>query len=213
MTLVLIDVDGTLLNRRGSEIVFGIELLRRGVLGKDQIAAYLEFYLQWADRFGLTVAKKNKAYLCGLDQKLVAAHAEQYVQKRLTRLLRRKLLNRIRGHCRSGHLTVLLTGTLECIANPLARLLGISHVQATRCAMNNGHFTAAPPLAHPYGREKLRIAQAVALNLNSSLEDCIAYADSRADLPLLMAVSSPVAVAPDRKLARMAKQNGWEILI
>ena len=60
--------------------------------------------------------------------------------------------------------------------------------------------------------EKLHIAKDLATRFNTRLSDCTAYADSNADLPLLRAVSHPVAVAPDRRLARVAKQNGWEII-
>jgi len=212
MTLVLIDLDGTLIVRRNSEVVFGLELLRRGVLDKGQIKAYLSFYVKWTHRFGFTVAKKNKAYLCGLDQKAVMVLAERYVYNRLQKLVRSQFIERIDAHRRACHEMVLLTGTLDCIAQPLAQFLGIAHVQATRCATSNGQFTAAPPLSHPYGKEKLRIAHSLAAYFNTSLSDCIAYADSNADLPLLRAVSHPVAVAPDRRLARVAKQNGWEII-
>ena len=39
-----------------------------------------------------------------------------------------------------------------------------------------------------------------------------AYSDSHTDLPFLEAVGNPVAVNPDRELARIADERGWEVL-
>jgi len=39
-----------------------------------------------------------------------------------------------------------------------------------------------------------------------------AYADSLSDLPLLEAVDTPVAVAPDRHLRKIAEQRDWPVL-
>jgi HAD superfamily hydrolase (TIGR01490 family) len=211
MTLVLIDLDGTLLTRKGSEVAFALHLLRRGMLGPRQIAAYLGFYLRWTWHYGITVTQKNKAYLCGLRQDEVEAMATEFARRRLRHLVRPALYERLQTHQLSGHTLVLLTGSLDCIARPLAELLGIGHVRATRCAMRNGRFTAAPPLIHPSGIEKLHIARTIATELNSSLSDCIAYADSQDDLPLLLSVGEPVAVNPDSVLLCMAIRKGWAI--
>ena len=39
-----------------------------------------------------------------------------------------------------------------------------------------------------------------------------AYSDSESDLPMLRAVGHPVAVNPDAELARVAREEGWEIM-
>ncbi|HMI68991.1 MAG TPA: HAD-IB family hydrolase, partial [Solirubrobacteraceae bacterium] len=38
------------------------------------------------------------------------------------------------------------------------------------------------------------------------------YSDSESDLPVLRAVGHPVAVNPDSELARVAREEGWEIM-
>lgn len=212
MKLVFIDFDGTLLQTKRSEVLFAMELFNRGMIGKFQLDAYFKFYLKWFKKFGFSVAKKNKAYLSGLERNTVAVLARRFVQKRLRRLVRTKVIDRIGAHRLSGHQIVLLTGTLDFIAKPLAEHLGISCIQASHCAMNDGFFSPFPPLNHPYGYEKLQIAHDLALRFKIGLSECIAYADSIADLPLLSAVSQPIVVAPDFRLARIAKQKGWEIL-
>ena len=39
-----------------------------------------------------------------------------------------------------------------------------------------------------------------------------AYSDSESDLPMLRLVGHPVAVNPDAELAKVAREEGWEIL-
>ncbi|HEY6427939.1 MAG TPA: HAD-IB family hydrolase, partial [Acidimicrobiales bacterium] len=38
-----------------------------------------------------------------------------------------------------------------------------------------------------------------------------AYSDSATDIPMLEAVGRPVAVNPDRALAKIAREHGWEV--
>jgi phosphoserine phosphatase len=45
-----------------------------------------------------------------------------------------------------------------------------------------------------------------------ALEQSWFYSDSTSDLPLLEAVSDPVAVAPDQRLRAHALKAGWPIL-
>ena len=44
------------------------------------------------------------------------------------------------------------------------------------------------------------------------LDDSYAYSDSVSDLPMLRVVGHPVAVNPDAALARLAREEGWEVL-
>jgi hypothetical protein len=44
------------------------------------------------------------------------------------------------------------------------------------------------------------------------LTESYAYSDSITDVPMLRAVGNPVAVNPDRELARLARDEGWPAL-
>ena len=43
------------------------------------------------------------------------------------------------------------------------------------------------------------------------LDHCWAYSDSATDIPMLAAVGHPVAVNPDRELARAARERVWQV--
>ena len=46
---------------------------------------------------------------------------------------------------------------------------------------------------------------------NLDLSRSYAYADSISDLPMMEAVGNPVAVNPDSRLQKAARERGWEI--
>lgn len=212
MALVLIDLDGTLIGGLSSEPSFFGFLLRRGIVGRRQIAASITFVPRaWSDH-GVQAFKKNKAFLAGLPVDAVREQAEIFVLTRLLPRVRAPMRERIDWHRRQGDTLCMLTGAGDFIAGPLADLLDIPTVSAARCASQNGVFTAATPDHHPIGAEKLAAARLLAKEKGESLAGATAYGDSSHDLPLLCAVGRPVAVNPGRALRRYARQRGWEIL-
>ena len=52
----------------------------------------------------------------------------------------------------------------------------------------------------------------LAERLGYSLTDSYAYSDSQTDLPMLDVVGHPVAVNPDKELARIAREREWPVL-
>jgi phosphoserine phosphatase len=107
---------------------------------------------------------------------------------------------------------VLLTGTPEFIAEPLARLLGAHSVCATRCARQDGIYTAEPPLLHPFGEAMVLLAREICREARSPLVEAVAYADSIHDLPLMLQVGRAVAAWPDAALGAIARKGDWLIL-
>jgi HAD superfamily phosphoserine phosphatase-like hydrolase len=212
VSLVLVDLDGTLLQGISSERLFFIELLQRGKLGPRQLAGFLVFGCRWMTRYRCDVWKKNKAYLDGLAVEAVGRWATDFAARRLRPRIRPKMKDRIERHHRDGDETVLLTGSPDFIAQPLAAWLGMHHVRGTSCARRGGRYSAAPPLTHPRGAEKLALALRLCRRLGYRLSDCTAYGDDAADVALLDAVARPVAVHPVPGLRRIAVRKAWPIL-
>jgi HAD superfamily hydrolase (TIGR01490 family) len=212
MRLVLFDVDGTLIRGSSTELAFMGYLLRRRKIGLPQGLAWLYFMCRWLPRYGALIGQKNKAYLTAMTQAAVERIAREFVVDVLPRKIYAETLARLQAHLRAGEPVVLLTGTPDFIAAPLAELLGVTDFRAARCATRHGRFVAAPPLTHPYGLEKLRIARELCLSYQCSMQDVVAYADHHSDLHLLRAVGHPVVVSADRALRATAQGNGWEML-
>ena len=79
----------------------------------------------------------------------------------------------------------------------------------TRRVFINGTGSFNRPLC--YGAGKLERAKALLNALGARLDQVAFYTDSITDLPLLEAVGHPIAVNPDARLRRVARQRGWLI--
>jgi len=118
-------------------------------------------------------------------------------------------LRRVREHRRLGHRTVLLTGALDFVIEPLRPLFDdvVSATLDERDGRLTGELVAVPPTGEA---RALLLAQYAAAN-DLVLSDAVAYADSASDLPMLESVGFPVAVNPEPKLATIARRRGWHV--
>jgi len=212
MQLAVFDIDGTLVAGPSTEKRFFLWLLRRGVLGPRRLFAFLFFNLRWLPRYGRHVAKKNKAYLSGLDAARFESEARAFVASEIEPALYAPAVARLRRHRAAGDAVVLLSGTLQPIAEALARRLDADQAIGSLCAERDGRLTGRPPLRHPFGADKCVLLEEICRRHDAPESAVAAYGDSRWDLPLLERVGSPVAVRPDRELRAEAVARGWEVL-
>ena len=116
-------------------------------------------------------------------------------------------IRRVRRHRDLGHRTVLITGALDFVVEPFHPLFDhiICPSLGTASGRYTGRLTATPPIGENRAQALRDYAQAEGLDL----AECIAYADSTSDLPMLEVVGFPVAVNPEPKLASLARRRGW----
>lgn len=65
---------------------------------------------------------------------------------------------------------------------------------------------------YAYGPMKAEAMQTLARAEGIELAESSAYSDSYTDLPMLEVVGHPVAVNPDRVLAKVAREREWEVM-
>jgi HAD superfamily hydrolase (TIGR01490 family) len=116
----------------------------------------------------------------------------------------------IEHHRQEGHTVVLATGSTIYAATPVARAVGIDHVLSSRLEVDRGAFTGRPS-ALCFGHHKVTLAEQWARDHGIDLERSYFYSDSYNDLPMLGRVGHPVAVNPDTRLLRHARQRGWRV--
>ncbi len=125
-------------------------------------------------------------------------------------------------HATEGHEIVLVSGTLEPLANAAARELEVKlatggivakiRVCATRLEECGGRYTGRIAGEATFGPAKARAMRALAQEIHLDLAHCYAYGDSAIDEPMLACVGNPAAVNPSLKLASIALKRGWDIL-
>lgn len=212
MKLVLVDIDGTLLPAPSTERRFYRYLRERKIIGWQAAFRFAGFATCYLPRFGTGVLRKNKAYLAGLTAGEVEFLAREFVTTVVLDELLQPLCARLGEHRERGDDVWLLSGTLDYIAQAIARHLQVENVMATRCRIKDGVFQARPPELHPYGQAKLELARKLCERQGIPRERVVAYADSWADRFLLNAAGEAVAVMPDERLRTRAHQQGWEII-
>jgi len=212
-TLAFFDLDGTLL-RHESGVICAIPSVRRGLVGPAIFAELVGTYL--LSRVGLRTrndamrvgfrcyAGKSLPELRQLYQDLYDAH--------LRRHLSPAMVARVRAHREAGDHMVILTASASFVAEPVARDLGIDELVGTEVCFEAGVCTGAVDGVILDGDAKLATARAVAEREGLDLARCTFYSDHVADLPLLEAVGTPVAVGPNRALERVARARGYRIL-
>jgi phosphoserine phosphatase len=97
------------------------------------------------------------------------------------------------------------------IIRPLEVFFGIEGSLASRLEFSGGKTTGRVDGNSLFGREKKEAVEKWLEQHGHSPDSACFYSDSYTDLPLLEFCGAPVAVNPDRFLAKEAKKRGWKI--
>ena len=117
-------------------------------------------------------------------------------------------IRRVREHKALGHRTVLITGALDFVVEPLAPLFD-DIVAASMSVDDQGRYTGQMLDVPPTGESRASILIDFAAANDIDLKESVAYADSSSDLPMLEVVGFPVAVNPETRLSAIARKRGW----
>ena len=118
-------------------------------------------------------------------------------------------IRRVREHRALGHKTLLITGALDIVIEPLRPLF--DEVICARLREKSGRLTGELVEAPPTGEARALMMGDYARSLGLDIQQSVAYADSASDLPMLEASGHPVAVNPETKLAAIARKRGWHV--
>lgn len=131
-------------------------------------------------------------------------------------------LERVVWHATQGHAIVIVSGTLEPLANIAGRTLEVElanrgigaeiRVCATKMEERHGKWTGRILGEAMSGKVKERAILTLAQEIDLNLSQSSAYGDSAQDRWMLAAVGNPAAVNPTPHLARIAWKQGWPIL-
>jgi len=211
------DLDGTLTALPSLERRFFRMLRYRRAIAAKNYWLWLAEAIRLAPRGARAMLQGNKMYLrgvavdrlgkCGLKP-AVAFFGDA--------------LARVTWHAGKGHTIVIVSGTLEPLANKAALAIECElaargkfpaiRVRATRLEEMGGRWTGKILGEALLGKAKLRAARRIAEEMKFDLAQCYAYADNSSDRWLLEAVGRPIAVNPSDDLARLARIRGWPVL-
>ncbi|WCJ60458.1 HAD-IB family hydrolase [Fontisphaera persica] len=135
-----------------------------------------------------------------------AKFGREYLQSRIFGPARQRL----EAFRQGGVKIVFVTGGLDVFLEPLAAEWE-ADVLAPRMEVVHGICTGRV-LPEPFtGQVKARLIREHAARHGFDLAHCHALGDAFGDLPMLECVGHPLAINPDRRLARVAKERGWQV--
>ena len=117
-------------------------------------------------------------------------------------------IRRVREHQARGHRTMLITGALDFIVEPLRPLFDevvCASLSETVAGRYSGELREGPPTGEARALIMLDYCAAEGLDIS----EAVAYADSSSDLPMLEVAGLAVAVNAEPKLAAIARKRGW----
>lgn len=165
-----------------------------------------------ADHERMEDMRNHALRLCkGWDKRHVSALVTDALEEVMEPIVFREAIEEIDAHRAAGHKVFMVSASPEEVVVPLSKYLGADGAVATIAQVDRaGKYTGEVEF-YSYGPFKVDAMEALALEHDLDLAECYAYTDSITDLPMLEAVGHPVVVNPDRALAKIAIDRGWEV--
>jgi HAD superfamily hydrolase (TIGR01490 family) len=158
------------------------------------------------------VLSEVKELLSGVPEREIERLAPDLLAGVLPRIYP-PMLEEVRVHQDAGRATFIVSAAGNGLVEILARVLGMDGGIGTRYEVDgDGVLTGAIVEPFVYGDGKVAAMRAFAAQHGIDLEESWAYSDSASDLPMLRVVGRPVAVNPDAELARIAADEGWQVM-
>jgi HAD superfamily hydrolase (TIGR01490 family) len=187
-------------------------LLGRRQLLSDAIAN-VQFRLRGAtDEDSLALRNRIAASLAGTRVKELDRLGAAVLAGILPRVYP-QVLSLAHEHQDAGRRAYIVTAAAQELADILARVLSLDGaIGSDLSEVVDGVYTGRPTGLFVYRAGKAQAIEALAGREGIDLAASYAYSDSESDLPMLRAVGHPVAVNPDGNLARIAREESWEVL-
>jgi HAD superfamily hydrolase (TIGR01490 family) len=215
MEAAFFDLDKTVI-ANSSVMALGGTLYRDGLISTRTIVRGLYaqgvYQLVGADENKMDRMREAMLTLTrGWDQQHVKELVRETLDDVITPIIFAEALELIDEHRAAGRKTVIVSSSPLETVEPIGDYLGVDDVIATRARIDaHGRYTGELEF-YAYAAHKADAIREMAVAEGLDLAGSYAYSDSITDLPMLELVGHPVAVNPDRELARIARDRDWEV--
>jgi HAD superfamily hydrolase (TIGR01490 family) len=123
-----------------------------------------------------------------------------------------RMLELAYAHQDAGRPVFICTAAAQEMAELMALVLTFDGAVGSVAEVVDGVYTGREGGPFNYREGKAQAIRELAEREDIDLAASYAYSDSESDLPMLRLVGHPVAVNPDAELARVAREEGWEVM-
>ena len=210
------DLDKTVI-AKASIAAFGRPFRRGGLINRRvvlrAVIGQLIFLQFGADERRLARIRESMLALTkGWERDQVRDIVRETLLEVIEPLIYAEALELMERHRLAGDRVFLVSASPEEIVGPLAELLGVDGSISSLAEVDDqGRYTGEMAF-YAQGEAKAEAMETLASRTGIDLAESWAYSDSATDLPMLEAVGHPVAVNPDRPLAKAARERQWEIV-
>ena len=209
------DLDKTVIARASMsafrEPLYSGGLLTRRALLRAVFAQLVYLHLGASEQ-GLARLRSSVLKLArGWQQEQVREIVEEALERIVEPIIFAEAMDLIDLHRIEGRRVVIVSAAPEEIVTPLGRHLGIDEVIASSAEVDDEGLYTGEMAFYAYGTQKAEAMRAYAEESGIDLLRSYAYSDAHSDLPMLELVGHPVVVNPDRELAHLARERGWEV--
>lgn len=210
------DIDGTLIRWQLYHALVD-RLAKKGYLGEGVYEKLQKARMDWKVRnddegfyrYELSLIRAFDDTVEGLDENIflevVDEVFEQYKDQVYT--YTRDLIKKLK---QDGYFLIFISGSHNELVQKLAKYYGFDDFAGTNYSRSNSKLKSDVFVAAHHKEELL--AQMIKKH-NLSLEDSYAVGDTASDAPMLSMVQNPIAFNPDKKLYKLAKENGWKVVV
>ena len=215
MEAAFFDLDKTVI-AKASMVAFGRPFQRAGLISRWLVLRALYGQLVYlylgADEARMARMRESALRISkGWHQETISELVRETLAEVIDPIVFEEALDLIREHRRAGRRVYIISASPQEIVEPLTEYLGADQAIATRAGIDDEGRYSGDVEFYSYGPFKAEAMRAEAERLGIDLAASFAYSDSATDIPMLEAVGHPVAVNPDRALARYAAEQGWEM--
>jgi HAD superfamily hydrolase (TIGR01490 family) len=210
------DLDKTVI-AKASIAAFGRPLYRGGLINRRLVARavvsqLIYLHLGASEQKLARVRESMLTLTKGWDRAQIREIVREALEDTVEPIIYAEALDLIEAHRAAGYKVYLVSASPEDIVLPLAEHLGVDGAIASRVEVDDEGRYAGEMEFYAYGPFKAEAMRDLAETEGFDLAESSAYSDSYTDLPMLEAVGHPVAVNPDRVLAKLARERDWEVM-
>ena len=210
---MIFDLDHTLISV-ASSYYYVQTLYRKRILSLKQILQAT--WIRWKFLFtSMSLEELHRLVfnkmLKGFSLEALEAHVEELIQQLLPDCIYEPAFKELKAAQKRGDYIVLLSSAPDFLVRAFASYFKIEHWDCTVYSVDKRKRLC--DIANlMVGSKKMQSFLKLRKKLRISKDDTVVYSDSYDDLPLFLAAGEPIAVNPDRKLAKVAKKLQWRVI-
>ncbi len=214
MSVAIFDLDNTLLSG-DSDYSWGQFLVRHNLVDPEQYEQANEKFFQdyqngMLDIYAYSAFSFEPLTRYSMDE-LARLHA-MFMKEIIEPMMGDKARQLVEQHKKKGHDLLVITATNSFITRPIVEQFGIDNLLATDPKIVDGRYTTEIDGIPCFKEGKVKRLEEWLQKTGRDLAGSWFYTDSVNDLALLEQVDNPVAVDPDQKLSRIARDRNWPII-